>query len=105
MWAYARFGTSLPRSPRAQYNGTIHTPLGDIAPGDILFCGPRGSENEAMYIGADEMVEAGHPGSNVTGNPIRTGNGFVRVGRIVYVDSAMGPAIGPMIQPSRTVRM
>jgi cell wall-associated NlpC family hydrolase len=81
-WAYAQVGISLPHYSGAQYDETTHIPLGDIAPGDILFYGPGGSDHEAMYIGGGEMVEAPYTGATVTDNPIRTGDGFVGVGRV-----------------------
>ncbi|HEV3264620.1 MAG TPA: NlpC/P60 family protein [Acidimicrobiales bacterium] len=81
-WAYAQVGISLPHYSGAQYDDTTHIPLGDIAPGDILFYGPGGSDHEAMYIGGGEMVEAPYTGATVTDNPIRTGDGFVGVGRV-----------------------
>jgi cell wall-associated NlpC family hydrolase len=35
-----------------------------------------------MYIGGGMMVEAPYTGATVTDNPIRTGDGFVGVGRV-----------------------
>jgi cell wall-associated NlpC family hydrolase len=81
-WSYAQVGISLPHYSGAQYDSTTHIPLGDIAPGDLLFYGPGGSEHVAMYIGGGEMVEAPYTGATVTDNPIRTGDGFVGVGRV-----------------------
>jgi cell wall-associated NlpC family hydrolase len=81
-WAYAQVGISLPHYSGAQYDDTTHIALADMAPGDILFYGPGGSEHEAMYIGGGMMVEAPYTGATVTDNPIRTGDGFVGVGRV-----------------------
>ena len=81
-WAYAQVGISLPHYSGAQYDATTHIPLADIAPGDLVFYGPAGSEHESMYIGGGEMVEATHTGSYVMDNPLRTGDGFVGVGRV-----------------------
>jgi cell wall-associated NlpC family hydrolase len=81
-WAYGQVGISLPHYSGAQYNDTTHIPLGDIAPGDILFYGPGGSEHEAMYIGNGMMVEAPYTGANVRDTPMRTDGGFAGVGRV-----------------------
>lgn len=82
MWAYAHAGVSLPHYSGAQYSDTTQIPLADIAPGDLLFYGPGGSEHVAMYIGGGMMVEAPETGQTVHDTPIRTGSGFVGVGRV-----------------------
>jgi cell wall-associated NlpC family hydrolase len=60
---------------------TVHFPLADIQPGDLLSYGPGGSDHEAMYFGGSSMVEATHTGDFVR---IRIGGGLV-VGRIQWV--------------------
>ncbi len=82
MWAYAQVGISLPHYSGAQYDDTTHIPLGDIAPGDLLFYGPGGDDHVAMYIGGGMMVEAPYTGASVWDTPMRTGDGFVGVGRV-----------------------
>src|ERR1035437_6289614 len=82
MWAYQQVGISLPHYSGAQYNATTHIALANIAPGDLLFYGPGGSDHVAMYIGGGEMVEAPYTGSTVHDTPMRTGDGFVGVGRV-----------------------
>jgi cell wall-associated NlpC family hydrolase len=82
MWAYAQVGISLPHFSGAQYDVTIHIPLADIQPGDILFYGPGGTEHEAMYVGGGMMVEAPYTGASVHITPVRTGPGFAGVGRV-----------------------
>jgi cell wall-associated NlpC family hydrolase len=82
MWAYQQVGISIPHYSGAQYDATTHIALADIAPGDLLFYGPGGSEHVAMYIGGGEMVEAPYTGSTVHDTPMRTGDGFVGVGRV-----------------------
>ena len=82
MWAYGQVGISLPHYSGAQYDDTTHIALADIAPGDLLFYGPGGDEHVAMYIGGGEMVEAPYTGANVHDTPMRTGDGFVGVGRV-----------------------
>ncbi len=81
-WAYARAGISLPRTSGAQYAATTHIALADIAPGDLLFYGPGGSEHVAMYVGSGEMIEAPQTGFTVHITGVRTDSGFVGVGRV-----------------------
>ena len=81
MWAYAQVGISLPHYSGAQYSATVHIPLADIQPGDLLFYGPGGSDHEAMYIGGGSMVEATHTGDFVRIDGVRTDGGVV-VGRV-----------------------
>jgi peptidoglycan DL-endopeptidase CwlO len=50
-WSYAQVGISLPHYSGGQYDATTHIALADIAPGDLLFYGPGGSEHVAMYVG------------------------------------------------------
>jgi cell wall-associated NlpC family hydrolase len=82
MWAYAQVGISLPHYSGAQYNDTTHIPLADIAPGDLLFYGPGGSEHVAMYVGGGSMVEAPYTGADVHITGVRT-DGLAGVGRVV----------------------
>lgn len=82
MWAYAQVGISLPHYSGAQYDDTTHIPLADIEPGDLLFYGPGGSEHVAMYVGSGSMIEAPYTGASVWITAVRTGDGFVGVGRV-----------------------
>ena len=81
-WAWGQAGVSLPRTSGAQYDATTQVPLADIQPGDLLFYGPGGSQHVAMYIGGGEMVEAPESGETVHNTGVRTGDGFVGVGRV-----------------------
>ncbi len=81
-WSYARAGISIPRTSGAQYAATTHISLADIAPGDLLFYGPGGSDHVAMYVGGGEMIEAPQTGSFVHITGVRTNYGFVGVGRV-----------------------
>ncbi len=82
MWSYARAGISLPRTSGAQYAATTHISLADMQPGDLLFYGPGGSDHVAMYIGGGTMIEAPYTGAVVWETGVRTGDGFVGVGRV-----------------------
>lgn len=82
-WAYAQVGIGLPHYSGAQYADTTHIPLADIQPGDLLFYGPGGSDHVAMYVGGGSMIEAPYTGASVWITGVRTGSGFVGVGRVV----------------------
>ncbi len=81
-WAYAQVGISLPHYSGAQYADTTHISLADIAPGDLLFYGPGGSDHVAMYVGGGQMIEAPYTGASVWVTGVRTGSDFAGVGRV-----------------------
>jgi cell wall-associated NlpC family hydrolase len=64
MWAYAQAGVYLPHYSGAQYNDTIHIPMSDLEPGDLVFPADPG-EHVAIYIGNGEIVQAPYTGANV----------------------------------------
>ena len=64
MWAYAQAGVYLPHYSGAQYDDTIHIPMSDLEPGDLVFPADPG-EHVAMYIGNGEIVQAPYTGANV----------------------------------------
>ncbi len=82
MWAYSQVGISLPHFSGGQFASTTHISMANIAPGDLLFYGPGGSEHVAMYIGGGSMIESPHTGSDVHISGVRS-NGLVGVGRVV----------------------
>jgi peptidoglycan DL-endopeptidase CwlO len=81
MWAYAQVGISLPHFSGAQYASTTHISMASIAPGDLLFYGPGGSDHVAMYVGGGSMVEAPYTGASVWITGVRT-SGLTGVGRV-----------------------
>ena len=81
-WAWGQAGHPLPHYSGAQYDDTVRIPLAAMQPGDLLFYGPGGSEHVAMYVGGGMMIEAPHTGASVWVTPVRTGYGFVGVGRV-----------------------
>ncbi|MGA3219770.1 MAG: C40 family peptidase [Acidimicrobiales bacterium] len=64
MWAYAQAGVSLPHYSGAQYDDTIHIPMSDLEPGDLVFPADPG-EHVAIYVGNGEIVQAPYTGANV----------------------------------------
>ena len=81
MWAYAQVGIGLPHFSGAQFAATTHISMADIAPGDLLFYGPGGSDHVAMYVGGGSMIEAPYTGANVLITGVRTG-GLAGIGRV-----------------------
>jgi cell wall-associated NlpC family hydrolase len=79
MWAYAQAGVSLPHYSGSQYDETIHIPMSDLEPGDLVFPADPGV-HVAMYIGNGEIVQAPYTGANVQIVPL-TGY-FVLASRI-----------------------
>lgn len=72
VYSYAGVGIKLPRSSGAQYNVGRKVLPQQALPGDLIFYGPNGNQSVAMYIGNQQMVEAGDP--VVTVSPVRTAN-------------------------------
>jgi peptidoglycan DL-endopeptidase CwlO len=64
MWAYAQAGVYLPHYSGSQYDDTIHIPMSDLEPGDLVFPADPG-EHVAMYIGNGEIVQAPYTGADV----------------------------------------
>jgi cell wall-associated NlpC family hydrolase len=72
LYAYAGVGIKLPRSSGAQYNAGRKVLPQQALPGDLIFYGPNGNQSVAMFLGNDQMLEAGDP--VVTVSPVRTAN-------------------------------
>jgi peptidoglycan DL-endopeptidase CwlO len=69
MMAWAAAGVSMPHYSGAQYAMFPHVPLDALAPGDLLFWGPGGSEHVAMYLGGGLQIAATHTGDFVRIQP------------------------------------
>ncbi len=81
MWAWAHAGVSLSHSAAAQYDETVHVPLSDLQPGDLLFYDEGGIIGHVtMYVGPGEMVQAMETGTNIQITGIWT-SGLVGAGR------------------------
>jgi cell wall-associated NlpC family hydrolase len=72
LYSFAGVGIKLPRSSGAQYNVGRKVLPQQALPGDLIFYGPNGNQSVALFIGNDQMVEAGDP--VVTVSPVRTAN-------------------------------
>ena len=65
-WCYAKAGITLPRTAQEQYDTTVHLPLTDATPGDLVFF--TGTYNSGtyithvgIYISENKMYDAGDP--------------------------------------------
>ena len=64
MWSWAQVGVYLPHFSGAQYDLTMHIPMSELEPGDLVFPADPG-EHVAMYIGNGEIVQAPYTGADV----------------------------------------
>ncbi|HLN41024.1 MAG TPA: C40 family peptidase [Acidimicrobiales bacterium] len=81
MWAWGHAGVGLAHSAAAQYDETVHVPLSDLQPGDLLFYTEGGIIGHVtMYVGPGEMVQAEETGTNIQITGIWT-SGLVGAGR------------------------
>ncbi len=65
MMAFESAGITLPRTSGQQFAATMRIALTDIAPGDLLFYGPNGSQHVVMYLGDGKVVAAATPADGV----------------------------------------
>jgi cell wall-associated NlpC family hydrolase len=81
MWAWAHAGVSLSHSAAAQYSESVHVPLSDLQPGDLLFYQEGDTIGHVtMYVGPGQMVQAMETGTNIQVTGIWT-SGLVGAGR------------------------
>jgi len=59
--AWAQSGVSMPHNDEAQYNSFPHVPMGQLAPGDLVWR----PGHIGMYIGGGTAIHATHPGDVV----------------------------------------
>jgi cell wall-associated NlpC family hydrolase len=81
MWAWAHAGISLSHSAADQYAESVHVPLSDLQPGDLLFYQEGNTIGHVtMYVGPGQMVQAMETGTNIQVTGIWT-SGLVGAGR------------------------
>lgn len=87
MLAWQAAGVSLVHSAALQYDESVHIPLDQVQPGDLLFYDFDGTgiDHVVMYVGsgpygADTIIQAAHTGTVVEFDPIWYG-GLVGAGR------------------------
>jgi peptidoglycan DL-endopeptidase CwlO len=62
-YAFAAAGISLAHYTVSQYDATVHIPMADLEPGDLVFF--DGLNHVGIYIGGGDMVDAPHTGADV----------------------------------------
>jgi cell wall-associated NlpC family hydrolase len=67
MYVYAQLGIQLPHYAAAQWSEGVQIDPSLLEPGDLVFfeSGPDGPGHVAIYVGADQIVEAPHSGDVV----------------------------------------
>lgn len=68
-WAYAKAGTSIPRTSQAQRSAGQQIPLGQARPGDLVVYRDDAS-HVGMYVGNGQVVHAPKPGAQVRYDPV-----------------------------------
>ena len=81
MWAWRKAGVDLPHYTGAQYDATIHIPLSELQPGDLVFFHSDVS-HVGIYVGNGEMIHAPHTGDVVRYASIYSEGSPVYAGRI-----------------------
>jgi len=64
MWAYEQAGIYLPHFSGAQYADTVHIPMSELQPGDLVFFS-NPDIHVAMYVGNGDVIQAPYPGAYV----------------------------------------
>lgn len=74
LYAYAKAGTSLPRTAAQQYAASEPVKPEDARPGDLVFYGntAAGIHHVGLYIGGGYMLNAPRPGTKVRIDPLDT---------------------------------
>ena len=62
----------IPKYSGDQYNTGRKIPPSQAKRGDLIFCGPGGSQHVAIYLGGGQMLEASGSAEKVTVSPVRT---------------------------------
>ena len=67
LYVHERFGLAIPRTARAQQRAARAVPLGELAPGDLVFfhIHGRGVDHVGIYAGAGRFIHAPRAGSAV----------------------------------------
>jgi cell wall-associated NlpC family hydrolase len=68
LYVYERAGISIPRTAAEQQHAAQPVPLGELAPGDLVFfrIAGHGIDHVGIYIGAGRFVHAPHRGVAVS---------------------------------------
>jgi cell wall-associated NlpC family hydrolase len=80
-WAWGHAGHPLPHSSEAQYSDTVHVPISQLQPGDLVFYGMP-PHHVGIYVGGGRMINALHSGTNVEYDSIYMEGDLVGGGRV-----------------------
>jgi cell wall-associated NlpC family hydrolase len=64
-WAYRTAGYNMPGGSYNQIGHGYYVSYGSLAPGDLVFYGPGGSQHVAIYIGNGNVVQASNYNTGV----------------------------------------
>jgi cell wall-associated NlpC family hydrolase len=80
-WAWRAGGRSLPHSASGQYSATMHIPISELQPGDLVFYGSP-PHHVGIYVGGDQMINALHSGTVVRYDSIYVEGDLIGGGRV-----------------------
>jgi cell wall-associated NlpC family hydrolase len=81
MWAWRKAGVGLPHYTGAQYDATVHIPLSELQPGDLVFF-YRDVSHVGIYVGNGQMIHAPHTGDVVRYASIYSEGSPIYAGRV-----------------------
>jgi cell wall-associated NlpC family hydrolase len=81
LWAWRAGGVSLPHHAASQYSATIHIPLDQLQPGDLVFF-HRNLSHVGIYVGNGQMIHAPETGDVVRYASIYSEGGPIYAGRV-----------------------
>lgn len=80
-WAWRAGGRSLPHSAAGQYSATMHIPISQLQPGDLVFYGSP-PHHVGIYVGGGQMINALHSGTVVRYESIYFEGDLIGGGRV-----------------------
>ena len=80
-WAWRAGGRSLPPSAAGQYSATMHIPVSQLQPGDLVFYGSP-PHHVGIYVGGGQMINALHSGTVVRYDSIYVEGDLIGGGRV-----------------------
>src|SRR5207302_997056 len=80
-WAWRAGGRSLPHSAAGQYSATMHIPISQLQPGDLVFYGSP-PHHVGIYVGGGQMINALHSGTVVRYDSIYMEGDLIGGGRV-----------------------
>jgi cell wall-associated NlpC family hydrolase len=79
-FVFGRTGRVEPRTAQEQYNASQHLSPQQVTRGDLVFFGAPGAVyHVGIYVGAGQMIDAAHAGTNVRQEKVWPGAAFGRL--------------------------